>query len=281
MTMMYRHKGQIVTMSDDEVTGLIDACEIGLRASRFKYSDGNLVKSQAEEIKTGWPVDQREMFKTKLKEIAGPNPISVPVCRKALWAMTQAFAERRRKISQNSLDTELLNVAGETAVATLFGRTPMTADAQLCRTYTPGGKVIRVRCSASPRRLVVNVDEIGQAQAYVLSLFDKVRSRAFLLGFATQDDVRAARSGNKMTDPANCPWNKPAHYIDAQKLRPMSEFYQVHGISEAPEGVAFESVPNLDFLPMPASTVVQEMLKPGEPDFDLVEYLTAKKGQQK
>ena len=72
-----------------------------------------------------------------------------------------------------------------------------------------------------------------------------------------------------------------AHYLDCQKLRPMSEFYKFHGMTEAPEGVAFESVPNLELLPTPASTVVQEMLKPGEPDFDLVEYLTAKKGQTK
>ena len=281
MTMMYRHKGQIVAMSDDEVTGLIDACEAGLRTSKFKYSDGGFVKSQAEEIKTGWPVEQRDLFKTRLKEIAGSNPISVPVCRKALWAMTQVIAERRRKISQNSLDTEMLNVAGELAMATVFGRTMLPADAQLCRTYTKGGKVIRVRCSASPRRLVVNADEVGQAQIYILSLFDKVRSRAFLLGFATQEDVRAARSGNKTTDAANCPWGKMAHYLDCQKLRPMSEFYKLHGMAEVPEGVAFESVPNLELLPTPASTVVQEMLKPGEPDFDLVEYLTAKKGQAK
>jgi hypothetical protein len=279
--MMYRHKGQLIAMSDSDMTDLLDACEIGLRTSKFKYSDGGLVKSQAEEIKTGWPVEQRDQFKVKLKEIAGSNPISVSICRKALWAMTEALAQRRRKISQNSLETELLNVAGEIAMATVFGKTPLPADAQLCRTYTKNGKVIRVRCSTSPRRLVVNVDEVAQAQLYVLSLFDKVRNRAFLLGFATQEDVRAAKSGNKTTDADNCPWGKMAHYLDCQKLRPMSEFYQSHGITEVPEGVAFESVPNLELLPTPASMAVQEMLKPGEPDFDLMEYLTTpKKGAQ-
>ena len=269
MDRLYAYNDQINVLSDEQVRDAVFYCEKRLRTSKFKYTEYQAFMDQVEEIKTIWPDSVREFIRKKAKEISGKDPITPTSLRKAILSTCSFIAQERAKLSGRSESTEATFIAGETTLATLFHHAPegSLTSVPLSKTYQPNGPTIRVKTSLVPRKLVVDEKEVETADYYVLALFLEESKTAVLLGFATKEDLKLAKKGNKNTDQFNCQWREMAYYLPLELLRPMSELYETCGLREIPSFISMESVPKIKDIPIIVSKSIQDMIKPRKEEF--------------
>jgi len=100
--------------------------------------------------------------------------------------------------------------------------------------------------------------EIKTAAA-VLSLYNEQLNRAWLLGYATKNDLKAAKKGNRTTSPEECLWSKMSYYMLPSELKPMSAMIKTLGLTDIPEGVLFEKMPSHESIPLPSRASVSTL----------------------
>jgi hypothetical protein len=269
----YSYKNQIVQLDLEAAMTELHACEKRMRTTGFTYLQQQAFQSQIEEIKS-WPDDMRNFCREAARHFAGQgNQITLTIVRKAILKTCRYLAEQRAKTNSSNQSAELRRASAETAIATLFGKAPnvmlLESAIPTAHKYQEKGKLIRVKPTIIPRRLVINASEIESAEIYVLALTFEETAIAMLLGFATRDDLKKAKCGDKTTSPEDCPWRDKAHYILLENLRPMGDLYKESSLKEIPEGISLERLPKIDDLPV-ARKDLEAMTKgqaPNEFDF--------------
>lgn len=253
---LYMYKGQFVALTPEQVATTIASLEKSLRSTAFGYLDQRAFPAQVDEIKAKWPDgDLKDFIRLKARELAGKgNAITMAVVRKAILATGERLAQLRANASSRSFESEMAQVAGEIAVATIFRRAP---DATLnpnsvpsAKAYNEKGQMIRVKASITTTNLYVNLGEQDSAEIYVLGLYVHALRVAYLLGYATKDQVKATIA------------EKDQNYkqIPIEKLKPMSSLYMDCGLTELPAGISMEALPQAKLLPVAAKKELQEML---------------------
>jgi hypothetical protein len=250
----YSHKNQIVQLTMEEVIVKLYACEKLMRTTGFTYLQQQAFQSQIEEIKA-WPEEVRNSCRDAARQFAGQgNQITLAVVRKAILKTCRYLAEQRAKRNSSNIALELRRASAENALATLFGKAPCPAiiesEIPVSRKYQDNGKLIRVKSTSIPKRLVVNVSEIESAEIYVLALALEDTATAMLLGYATKDDLKKAKCGDKTTSPEDCSWRDRAYYIQLENLRPMGELYKESNLKEIPSGISMERLPKFEDFPV-------------------------------
>lgn len=265
MTKMYAYNGQITSLSDEQAANFMATYEKSLQ-SGVAYVGEQAFPSQIDDIKA-WPNGvPKDFLRETAVSIAGSgSPISMPVLRKAIIATGKKLAELRAAKSGRSIESEWEEIAGETALATIFRR---ALDVDIipksrARKYADNGKSMRVVTRSTTTTLYVNVDERESADIFVRAIFLTDIGIAYLLGYATQADVKAApiQAGGKFVQ------------IPIEKLRPMGSLYAECGLKELPGGVSMESVPDQKLLPVLLKKDLQALLTPETNDFDMLAEL--------
>jgi hypothetical protein len=105
-------------------------------------------------------------------------------------------------------------------------------------------------------RLVVNCDQIDQADVYVLAIYNEQLDRAWLLGYATKADLKGAPKGSRITDSENCPWKNMSYYMLPSQLKPMRAIIKNLGLTDVPEGILLEAPPEAEAIPLPSKVNV-------------------------
>lgn len=287
--MMYHHKGALVRLGRDAILKSLAETEAKLRTGKFAYTEQQVFQSQVKEIQTVWPEAPRDFMRQIVKGMTptGQN-ISPATIRTALYQTFENFiCPKRAEVSQSKPEYQFREACADIAMSTLFRRAPSgdLTPIQQVRRYTDNGRLIKIKLSSAPLRLVVNCDELeksdgtekpGCADLYVQAYFCPALKSAMLLGYAYKADVRAASKGNKHTDNANCAWDKMAYHMPMAKLRPMADFLAQDldskaGIKEFPQGIVFERVPAPEDLPVLGKRDIQNYGKGESPEtFDFL-----------
>lgn len=252
MNSYYNYKKSICSLSEQQVLDALKAAELKSRSSKACYVDSSFFKDQADEIKSEWPAPLIESLRAKVKQTE--KPISSEQMRRfCLETLIEACPSRKAYDSKA--------ITAELALATLFKRAPSFLAPNSFRAYRKGGPVIGYKTSSRPGRLVVDKDKVSQAEVFVLCYHAEAVSRAMLLGWATQDDVRKMECGNMLTRP-DCNWTKEAYFAPICELKPMTLFLNKFSIRGCvPSLVLFEEPPSLDDLPIEPNRFLQAMLE--------------------
>jgi hypothetical protein len=278
---LFKYKNSIGNMTDQQLLEAFASAEKQLRGSAFKYSNLAYFPSQFEEMK-GWPEEAKEFARKASKEIQGQHSKDKLLRISAERTMLDYVAPKRAAGKESiMLQYEKKVAAAELAVATLFRRAPSVEAPYAAREYVAGKPAIKVKPSTKLGKLVVNCDEIDNADVYVYCLYNEQLQRAWLVGYATKADLKKKR-GNRTIDPENCPWAKLSYYVSPEEIKPMKNLLQHYGVSEVPEGVLLEQYPEASSVPLPSKINV-ELLTPGDSTdkVDLDELLGLKKEPKK
>lgn len=282
--MLYHYKGSMIRMTRDTIAQALAETEVRLRTGKFTYTDQQVFQAQVKEIQTLWPEEVRNVMRQAAKDMtpAGQNVSPATVRQAMLATYEKLICPKRAEVAQGKSEFEYRDATGDIAMSTIFRHAPNgeLQPLQMVRKYSENGKLIKMKLSASPQRLVVNCDEFeksdgtekqGTAEIYVLAYYSPVLKSSMLIGFAYKADIRAADKGNKNTDGANCAWDKMAYHMPISKLRPMAEFLAQSGITEIPQGLLFENIPSSKELPVLARQDLQDMGKGESPEnFDFL-----------
>ena len=245
MDCIYEYQGRISPMRPDDVLAAYRNAEARCRTAGLAYVDLPLFPEQVEQIKAMWPAEAKSFIKQKAKGISAGNPITTLVIKQALIATIKEFLAPARAAGGGAVERETALILAELSLCSIFRTVVGLGPVRY------GGKTVRIKPTASPRKLVVNIGEEQAFDAYVYAA--SVPDGAYLVGWASTEDLLAAPSGNKETDPKNCPWRTPAHYIFAERLRPMAEFARLSGFKEFQAGTFFETPPQRGWIPMEAT----------------------------
>lgn len=269
-TSLCNYKGQVVKMTEDDITKSLQDTERAARTGKFNYPAKMAVQPQVEHLKSSWPKEAQDFVRAEARK--GGNVTEDSVQAAIVKTCREFTAPKRAAKNRTSAENEFAYMLGESALASLFRISPDIGIENAPRCYRPDGKKIRVKTSSNPKRLVVDEEKKDEADIYVQALLVKGLEKAMLLGWATKADILAAQKGNSSTSPEDCSWTKMAYYIPIDRLRPMAEFVQDSGIKDVPSGILFERPPRLSELPMIASAESQLMLISAAPakeeDFD-------------
>lgn len=282
--MLYHYKGSMAKMTRETISQALAETETRLRTGKFTYTDQQVFQSQVKEIQTIWPEEVRNVMRQTAKDMTptGQSVSPATIRQAMLTTYEKVICPKRAEIAQGKAEYEYRDATGDIVMSTLFRHAPNgeMQPMQAVRKYAEGGKLIKIKLSASPQRLVVNCDELeksdgterpGTADIYVQAYYSPTLKSAMLIGFAYKADIRAAAKGNRNTDGANCAWDKMAYHMPISKLRPMAEFLAQSGISEIPQGLLFENVPSPKELPVLARQDLQDMGKGESPEnFDFL-----------
>lgn len=250
--MLYKFQNQITQLDKTEIDQALTGLEYKLRTGKFAYSAEANLESIRDSVVKGWSKDAILLLRTKVKELSAGNAPNTAV---VMRAMSDVLCNTSAQKGQ-----ALRSIIANVGLATLFGRSPATGGEPLLM----GGK--RVLCKPMMRlsKLIVDQDEVGGADTYVLSLFFSEVDRAVMVGWASQDDVRKFPKGNYITDPENCRWSKMAHYASYMVLRPMSEFLEAYGASSLVDGLLLEQIPQQEDVPALPQSDMSYLLEKGE-----------------
>lgn len=272
-TKLYTFEGQISALPAEKVAAIFADCEQKLRSTGYTYVPHRAFPPQVDELATSWPENVRAFFREKTREFAGTgNAVTAAHIRKGMLATGEFVAGLRSKASGRSLDSEMAQMACEIAMATIFRRAPEAAtgaNIPVARKYQENGRMIRVKPAITSSRLFVNHGEMESADIYVLGLYVDALKVAYLLGFATKDQVKAAKPeepGQKFIQ------------IPLEKLQPMSAIYKEAGLKELPAGISMEAIPQSKSIPIVLKRELQSMLPSGNEikDFDMLADLGIK-----
>jgi len=279
MKTLYRYAGALCEMDEGKLSTAFLETEKKLRAGGFSYIPAQAFQSQIEEIKMSWPDEAKQFARNRAKELAGAGKPTAAMVRQSLMdTMTQFVPSKRCFGRENfALVGETKLAATDLALSTLFRRAPDASSTYSARQYKPGGPRVVAKCSTKLGRLVVNVEDVDSAELFVLALYNEDLRRSWLLGWTRKDDLKACPTGNRMTNRNECPWNKMAHYMDMDKLKPMSAFLTGFKIQEVSDGLLFESLPAGADLPLPSglnADMLTQSDKADNVDFDAILGLT-------
>lgn len=280
---LYRYAGTYVELDNEKLSKAFVDAERKHRGGQVSYIPAQAFQSQIDEIRTSWPDDAKQFARQRAKDLAnGGKPTATMVRQSLLDTMTEFVPGRRCYGRENfALVGETKLAATDLTLSTLFRRAPDASANYSARQYKPDGPRVVAKCSTKFSRLVVNLEDVDSAELFVLALYNESLKRSWLIGWAMKDDVKACPSGNRMTNRNECPWNQMAHYMEMDKLRPMSAFLKGFKISEVSDGLLFESVPSPADLPIPSGLDVDMMTQPDKADdVDFDEMLGLKAAQK-
>jgi hypothetical protein len=249
---VYSCGSEIKAMTEGEVRAILEALEVRLRGGSIKYVADEFFSSQTDEIKKTWPEPTVMALKGKARELAGQGQSILPktVKEAVIFVCENVVAGGRAKAAGTRQRFEFLTVLADISLSILLRRAP-DASVPQAAVKLNDGKVLRIKASETPRRMVVNCDEAKVADVFLYCYCNLQAKLGYMLGWATQEDVLKAKSGNKASDPGNCSWDRMAYYVPLESLRPMSEFVQACGIADVPNGVLMERPPKEGDLPCP------------------------------
>lgn len=261
--MMYSYKGQIVALTDEEVNKSLLEIETRSRSGKFNYVNLKACQAQIEQMKTTWHEDAKLFLRTKVKELMGSQPMgtelsAIAIQKGIVEACRTIFAVKRAKRNNSDPKAEFAYMSGDIALSFLFKIMPDISLENASRKFGANGKIFRVKTSSNPKQLVIDEEKLNEADMYVQALYRKDENCSVLIGWATQDQMRAAPKDNRSTN-ESCGWTKMAYHIPIENLRPMSEFVTACSLTEIPTGILFESVPQLKDIPLLASAEAQSM----------------------
>jgi hypothetical protein len=266
MTLLYKYSDKngvkIGNMSDQEIIDVMLRVEKAERTGGFQYAADEVPASQIEEMKA-WPDEVKNFARDVAKEVKAKHPeFSKTRLQREAMAGTLKMIAAKRASGKGSLAlaAEIKTAAADVALSALFKKAPDVSDSYKPRKMMAGKEhTFLVKPSDKMVKLVVNCDQIDQADVYVLSLYNEQLNRAWLLGYATKNDLKAAKKGNRTTSPEECLWSKMSYYMLPSELKPMSAMIKTLGLTDIPEGVLFEKMPSHESIPLPSRASVSTL----------------------
>ena len=267
---LYEFAGKHVAMSNDEMVAAIRSTELKLRTGKFTYVETPLHNEQVADIKATWPARPKEHARKLLQTATPGSPVTVAIMRQVIiQTFRDMLAPDRAAITNLSADYEFKHLVAELALSTLFRKAP-DASGSVSRAYLPDGKKYRIKVSSAPRKLVLNVDDIDSADFFVYAFYNAIAQNAWLVGYASKDDLRKETAICKKTHPEICTWEKPAYVLPLDRLRPMADIMAKASTTEFSSSIVMETTPSLSQLPVYADRTIQAMAKKGVEGFDLL-----------
>lgn len=252
---LYKFNGSIGPMTNQQLVDGMLGIERSSRSGSFTYSAEEMFQTQIEEMKS-WPADVKEHVKASAKAIreAQPSISKNGMIRAAVAETLAKFVAPGRATKKDRIGTEFeaKAAAGDMALSMLFKRAPSVEATLSPRQYTDKPQKFLAKVSDEVRKLCVNIEDIDKADVYVSALYNEQLGRAFLIGYATKEDLKKAKKGNRLTDPENCPWQRMCYYMPHDELKPLGMIMKHFGLTDIPEGVVFERVMLPESLPLPA-----------------------------
>lgn len=238
---VYHYNNGLNNMTPDEVDRALAQAEARLRGGAVSY-DGADFAAIKSGIDAGWPKDLKDALVATGKAMSAGQPITLKIIMAAVNSVLGKHAAPLRAASKgrNVSAADLRAVAAESGLAWMLNVAP---DAKAGGPIEHGGIRIMAKPFMRLGRMVVNVADVGKADVFVYSLYNKELDRAIMIGWIGRDELKACPSGNKDTDEENCGWREMAHYVHFSKLRPMSELLARLKVSKTYDGILMERVP--------------------------------------
>jgi len=260
-TAIYNHRNQFISFDKERVNQVLTDLEKGLRTGLFEYKQTSMTKKQFEQMEREWPAECVEFFKKKAKELANGEKVNPQIAYQAAVATLLEFVLPNRvknaaiRLSETTIKrTMLLDIS-----------ISMMLDVAFDASYTPtksriiSNKKIEPKYTLTANKFAIDCDDVDNADIFVYALYNEQLEKAVLIGWKTQNEIRACKRGNKKTDPDNCPWSKMSFYFTYPQLNPMSDLATQFGLKQLPENVLLEQVTQLYNLPIPDSSLTKSL----------------------
>lgn len=250
----YRYGNKILLKNETEVAALLLDTERQLRQGEFAYRQTpQISKAQLVETKV-WPKAFVDAFKEIFKTRCAPKTDTMAAPAVAYASMIELLMTRllpaRLSSTAKVLNPEYVKpkIIGDIALSMALNTVPDVSDEGGVRKI--GDLRIETLCRTKPAQVVVNCDNVDNADIYVLGLQNDHTESVHLLGWTTSQALRGANRGNRTTD-QRCHWQAMSYWMDFSALRPMADLLRRYAVKEINEGVLFEQVPSVETLPIP------------------------------
>jgi hypothetical protein len=265
---MYQDGAKV--MGDDKVRQILSELEESLRSGGYQYRPRGLTDRQGRLIKEVWAPEMRQKLRGELSvRDSRPNRAEL---LDVVWGIIKdnALSRVRDGIYRNSR-IATSSAAAEVALSCFLDEAPDP----VCPMYKECGEHrIGYRVMGRVSRLVINEDEARSddaPSAYVCILLDKTIGTPLLMGWSSIEDIRTSPCGSRDTDDS-LSWRTPAFYVTPDRFRPIKDLCSELGLTELPEGLVLEGVPEPRSVPQSSNLDLSMLQTEGADDFyDVIE----------
>lgn len=247
----YKINDQIRAMDEDKVSTAFNDVEGRTRSGAIKYSaKPSLSKDQMDDIKKTWPPELIDALRLRAKDLAQgktvDGEVAYPAAKEVLLKEMPRIKDANKACATPARNVER-DVLADLALSMTLGVAPNVTSERI---RTIKGKKVDVRIMVTTTRIVVNEEDVDNADIYVAVLVNDPTAKAIIVGWVTKEDLKAANRGNRITDPEHCSWSRMSYWIALDKFKPMVDLMRSMGVQSASPGFACEAVPSISDLPI-------------------------------
>jgi len=260
-TQLYSLGGKIISLTAEQYSAHMLDLERRTRTGEFRYEKDHC-QSQFEDIKRSWPEDVKAFARKRMAELAGKGSTPAITCQVIKEAIIQVVIPKRKRRG-TSTEHERKISSADLALSAVLGVAPDVGDVPSHRKVGLMTIATRSMWHENDKMIIREGDDL--ADAFVFCLYDKWTGESWLIGWASRQDVLLAKKGNRITDPANCPWASLSYYLPLRELRPMIALVKQCGMTGVlSEGCMLEKVPEAKDLPFPCKMSSEEFMSSKE-----------------